>query len=50
MAKPIEPTPILTGDDAKALLEDMANAKYSPEKAAFLKSCDATYERIFKRK
>ena len=39
MARPIEATPILTGVNAKRLLEDVANTKYSVKKQKFLDQC-----------
>jgi hypothetical protein len=46
MAKPIEPTPILKGGDAKRLLNSVQNPVRSEKKAAFLKSCDSTYRAL----
>jgi len=45
MAKPIEPTPTLTGKDAEDLLAEIANATYSEKKERFLKECKEAYER-----
>ena len=39
MAKPIEPTPILTGKDAEAFRKAMDEFQPDPQKAAFLKEC-----------
>lgn len=41
MAKPIEPTPILKGEDAKRFYDDLdqAEAKPDPKKAKFIKEC-----------
>lgn len=41
MARPIEPTPILRGEDAKRFYEDLdrAEANPDPKKAAFIKEC-----------
>lgn len=50
MAKPIEPTPILTGEDAKALLEEIATAKYTPEKAASKREAMAAYDKYIKKR
>ena len=46
MAKPIEPTPILEGEDAKRFLEDMSNLRYSKKKEEFLNKCIKTFEQI----
>ena len=45
MAKPIEPTPILHGEDAKGLLHEVAHPKYSKAKEKFLVKCKATYKK-----
>ncbi len=39
MAKPIEPTPILTGADAEAFRKAIDEFKPDAEKDAFLKEC-----------
>ena len=39
MARPIQPTPILEGEDAKRLLNDVDSASYSKEKEKFLNEC-----------
>jgi len=44
MAKPIEPTPTLTGKDAEEVLAEIANATYSEQKEKFLKECKEAYE------
>ena len=46
MARPIEPTPILRGEDAKRFLREVAYPKYSKEKEKFLAKCEATYQRL----
>jgi hypothetical protein len=38
MAKPIEPTPILKGQDAKNFLDRMNRAKMTPERLEWLQS------------
>ena len=45
MAKPIEPTPILKGEDAKNFYEDLERADSSPslKKAQFIKECIDLY-------
>ncbi|MBI5159619.1 hypothetical protein HY992_05870 [Candidatus Micrarchaeota archaeon] len=45
MAKPIEPTPILRGENAKKFYKDLENAESSPsfEKAKFVKECIELY-------
>ena len=48
MALPIQPTPILYGEDARRLLEEIKNHKYDPEKEKFLKHCDLVFETIMK--
>lgn len=49
MARPIEATPTLSGEDARAFLEDIANLKYSAEKERDLKEARAFYEYHVKR-
>ncbi len=39
----IEPTPILKGEDAQRLLDDVYNFKRDPKKAAFLEECKRVY-------
>ncbi len=36
---PIEPTPILKGEDARRLLDSVVNFKRDPKKAEFLREC-----------
>ncbi len=45
MAKPIEPTPILKGEDAKKFYEELERAESSPspKKAQFIKECVNLY-------
>ncbi len=45
MAKPIEPTPILKGEDAKRFYEELDRAESSPssKKAQFIKECVDIY-------
>ena len=47
MAKPIEPTPILKGEDAKRFYEDLERAESNPssEKAKFVKDCIELYQK-----
>lgn len=45
MARPIEPTPVLQGEDARRVLELMNSATYSEEKQKFLNDC----RKVFKR-
>ncbi|MBI5046388.1 hypothetical protein HZC07_01510 [Candidatus Micrarchaeota archaeon] len=47
MAKPIQPTPILKGEDAEKFYEDLdhAESKPSPKKAQFIKECVDIYLR-----
>jgi len=47
MAKPIEPTPILEGDDAKRFIQDLKREEEnpSPERVKFLKKCIETYKK-----
>lgn len=49
MAKPIEPTPILKGEDARRFVKSLANAKYSPEKEARLNRAREAYSKALKR-
>jgi len=48
MARPIQPTPILEGEDARRLLRDMANVKYSAKKQKFLDECREIYQKTLK--
>ena len=49
MAKPIEPTPVLKGKDAKRLLKNITRPVSDPKKATFLASCDATYQALARK-
>lgn len=44
MARPIQPTPILKGNDAKVFLEDLDNTKPSPAVYQYLEKCQRLYE------
>lgn len=48
MARPIQPTPILEGEDAERLLQEIANAAFSPEKQKFLDECREIYAKTKK--
>lgn len=48
MARPIEPTPILKGEDAKKLINDVNSASYSEEKQNFLNECRDVYNKTKK--
>lgn len=48
MAKPIEPTPVLTGADAKEFIKQIDSLKYSEDKEKFLERCRATYTLLCK--
>jgi len=48
MARPIEPTPILEGEDAKKVLELMNSVTYSEEKQKFLDECRQVYRKTIK--
>ena len=50
MAKPIEPTPVLRGEDAVALLEDIRTLRYSDKKAERIKRAIETYEKYSKKR
>lgn len=45
MARPIEPTPILEGEDAERFMKDLeeAETKPNPKKKAFLNECRDIY-------
>ncbi|MFH1247270.1 MAG: hypothetical protein V1644_02720 [Candidatus Micrarchaeota archaeon] len=47
MAKPIEPTPILKGEDAKRFYEELENAEANPSitKSQFVKECISLYQK-----
>jgi len=42
MARPIEPTPTLYGEDASRVLDEIENSQYSETKEKFLKECKET--------
>lgn len=48
MAKPIEPTPILEGEDKRKFLESIQNISHDSKKEAFLKECDSAFEKVKK--
>jgi len=48
MARPIAPTPILEGEDARILLREVANATFSQKKQKFLNECKEIYSRTKK--
>jgi len=48
MARPIQPTPILKGKDAKKVLELMNSVTYSKEKQKFLDECRQIYKKTLK--
>jgi hypothetical protein len=48
MARPIEPTPILSGDDAKRFMKSIENLRYSSKKEKFLRECDEVYRSVKK--
>ena len=45
MSRPIEPTPVLYGEDARRICEDVANVRFSQERLDEKRECI----RIFKR-
>lgn len=49
MAKPINPTPVLKGEDKERFLKDIENASYSSKKEQFLKECDDVFKAITKK-
>lgn len=48
MAKPIEPTPVLKGEDATRFLDEMKKVEntHSPEKAIHLEACRNILKRV----
>ena len=48
MARPIEPTPILEGEDAERLLQQVENATFSSKKQLFLDECKMIYAKTKK--
>ncbi len=48
MAKPIEPTPVLEGEDARDVFEQMNSVSYSEEKQRFLDECRRVYRQTTK--
>lgn len=49
MARPIEPTPVLKGEDAKRLIKEMNSSSYSEEKQKFLNECREVYSKTKKQ-
>ena len=45
MARPIQPTPILEGKDARKVLDLMNRATYSKKKQRFLDECREIYRK-----
>ena len=45
MASPIEPTPMLEGEDAKNLLKQVNSVTYSKDKQQFLNECKEIYKK-----
>ncbi len=48
MARPIQPTPILEGKDARKVLELMNSVSYSEKKQKFLDECREIYRKTIK--
>ena len=48
MARVIEPTPILKGEDKDRFLRSIENLSYSSKKEKFLKECDRVFEGVEK--
>jgi len=48
MARPITPTPILTGEDKDRFLRSIENLRYSAKKERFLRECDRVFESVKK--
>jgi hypothetical protein len=46
MAKPIEPTPVLKGEDAKRLIRSVTKRVPDPKKEDFFRACDDTYRKL----
>lgn len=48
MAKPIAPTPVLGGEDARKFFEQLEkdDSVPNPEKVAFLKECREVYKKL----
>ena len=46
MARPIEPTPVLKGDDARRFLAQVKSPDRTPKKKAFMEQCDSTYRKF----
>ena len=44
MARPIQPTPILKGNDAKSFLKDVSETKPTPTAYRNLERCERIYE------
>jgi hypothetical protein len=50
MARPIEPTPTLSGESLKMFGRSMKNAKFNAPKERFLKESDSIYKELSKNK
>jgi len=50
MGKPIEPTTVLTGNDAEEFVKSVMNLKYSAKKARFLKEAEEAYDYYIAKK
>lgn len=44
MARPIQPTPTLKGNDAKSFLKDLHDTKPTPAVYQYLEKCQRLYE------
>ena len=48
MARPIEPTPVLSGEDKERFIKETENLSYSAKKEKFLKDCDEAFQAVKK--
>ncbi|HZX44783.1 MAG TPA: hypothetical protein VFF28_03800 [Candidatus Nanoarchaeia archaeon] len=48
MAHPINPTPILCGEDKEKFLEDIKSVSYDKDKETYLKECESIFNHIKK--
>ncbi len=46
MARPINPTPVLCGEDRERFLKDLENNSHDSKKERFLKECDRVFKEV----
>ena len=50
MARPIQPTPLLCGEDKEIFLKQTENISYDADKEKFLKECDRVFKKVTERR